>query len=563
VVQPTGLSRVRRTLSFVPDRVLTADFKAENDRIVLTRDDAFGRDPVNIMRVFELCNSNDMRPHPHTVWALRRSLRLIDDEVRAHPEANAIFLRLLTGANDVGALLHLMNETGVLGQFVPEFGRVVGMMQFNMYHSYTVDEHLIRAVDRLARIERGQLRSEHPLASQLAPTIHNRRALYVAMFLHDIAKGRPEDHSEAGAAIARTLGPRLGLTPAETELAAWLVLEHLTMSITAQQRDLSDPRTVDHFGRTVQSFERLKLLEILTEADIAAVGPNVWNGWKGQLLHTLFDETEAILAARHTRRPRPARIEAKRRAFAEHPGPVKADARQWALDHHGAPYWIRVSTEDALYHTSLVASGDPAAVIVGFRMLADRAVTEMTLIAKDAPRLLAIVAAACSAAQANVVSADVFTTDDNIAVDVFAITPLSDDPRDEKARVERIAATVRRALAEGIAIPRPPDRRPRAVREAFHHPTDVLVANDWSERYTAIEVSGLDRPELFRDLTAAIMDLSLNIRSAQIATFGERVVDVFYVTGEDAEQVTDGAEIARIRATLTAAYDRRAVARPV
>ena len=157
-----------------------------------------------------------------------------------------------------------------------------------------------------------------------------------------------------------------------------------------------------------------------------------------------------------------------------------------------------------------------------------------------------------------------FTTDDNIAVDVFAITPQSDDPRDEKARVERIGATVRRALSEHVAIPRPPERRIGAAKSAaFTHPTDVLVANDWSERYTAIEVSGLDRPELFRDLTAAIMDLSLNIRSAQIATFGERVVDVFYVTGEDGAQLSDGAEIARIRATLTSAYDRRVVARGV
>ena len=567
VVQPMGLSRMIRTLTGGTTRTLTADFHAEYDSIVLSRPDAFEADPVNMLRVFALCDENDMRPHPTTMFAMRSSLRLIDNTVRADPEANRIFLKLLTGAADPEQLLRLMNESGVLGAFVPEFGRVVAMMQFNMYHSYTVDEHLIRAMGLLSEIDRGRREQGHPLASHLIRTIHNRRALYVAMFLHDIAKGRPKDHSIEGAKIARKLGPRLGLTAAETELTAWLVEEHLVMSITAQSRDLSDPKTIDDFGSKVQSFERLKLLEILTEADIGAVGPTVWNGWKSQLLHTLYDETEAIIASGHTRRPRPARIEAAKQAFAERSHRLTPAVRDWALQHHGAPYWIRVPADDAVYHAELLGTGDPADVIVGVRMRGDRAVTEMTLIARDAPRLLAVVAAACNAAQANVVSADVFTTDDGIAVDVFGITPISDDAEDEQERVDRIVSTVRKALKDGTSVPRPSDRRPRAIKHrAFQHPTDVIVANDWSERYTAIEVSGLDRPALFRDLTAAILDLDLDVRSAQIATFGERVVDVFYVTGPAGGQITDAALTARIPDVIVEAYDhpdQRAAARSV
>jgi len=564
-VSTPNLSRMVRNLAGKGARCLSRDFRAEHDRIVAERPDVFREDPVNMLRVFELADEHDIRPHPDTLFKLRRSLRLIDADVRNDPEANRIFLRLLTESSDPETLLRLMNETGVLGAFLPCFGRVVAMMQFNMYHSYTVDEHLIRTVGMLADIEHGRADAEHPLATQLMKTIHNRRALYVAVFLHDVAKGRPRDHSLEGGRIARRLCPRLGLTPQETELVAWLIEDHLTMSITAQSRDLSDAKTIDDFASKVQSFERLKLLEILTEADIAAVGPNVWNGWKRQLLATLYDETEAIIASDHTRRPRQARIEAAKSAFADRAAAsrvIPAALSEATLQRHDNAYWIRVGTDDALYHAALMAKGDPRDVIVGCRMRSDRAVTEMTLIAPDAPRLLALVAAACASAQANVVSADIFTTSDGHAVDIFSLTPLSGDPEDETKRVERIAQTVRESLAAHALPPRPVDRRPRAVRQkAFHHATDVLIANDWSNRYTAIEVSGLDRPGLFRDLADTLLDLDLNVRSAQLATFGERVVDVFYVMGPDGRQITDAGLKEEVADRLREAYDHPAEGR--
>ncbi|WP_420394269.1 [protein-PII] uridylyltransferase [Acuticoccus sp.] len=563
VVAPIGLSRMVRSLTGSTPRVLTADFAIDVDRIVLRRPEAFRDDPVNMLRVFELADANNVRPHPNLLFELRRSLRLIDHEVRMDEEANRIFLKLLTEASEPETLLRLMNETGVLGQFVPDFGRVVAMMQFNMYHSYTVDEHLIRTVGQLARIERGDVERTHPLATHLIGTVHNRRALYVAVFLHDIAKGRPKDHSLEGARIARRLCPRLGLTAAETELVAWLVAEHLTMSITAQSRDLSDVKTIEDFAAKVQSFERLKLLEVLTEADIAAVGPTVWNGWKSQLLHTLFDEAEAVLASRHTRRPREHRIAAAKQAFAEATPDLTATQRTRWMAELGGPYWIRVKTEDAVRHAVLWAGGDARGLTVGCRVLKSSAVTEMTLIAPDVPHLLAIVAAACASTQANVVSADIFTTSADTALDVFAIRSLSDDPFDEEARVTRIARMVRDALAGGPPPARPVDRRPQPVRQrAFTHPTDVIVANDWSEGYTAVEVSGLDRPALFHDLAGALLALELNVRSAQLATFGERVVDVFYVTGPGGGQVTQLAMQKRIIEALTDAYDRPGDAAP-
>ena len=555
-VTTPNLSRMVRSLTGKGARCLSRDFRAEHDRIVAERPDVFRTDPVNMLRVFALADEHDIRPHPDTLFRLRRSLRLLDASVRDDPDANAIFLRLLTESSDPETLLRLMNETGVLGAFLPDFGKVVAMMQFNMYHSYTVDEHLIRAVGMLSDIEHGRAEAGHPLATRLMRTIHNRRALYVAVLLHDVAKGRPQDHSAEGARIARRLCPRLGLTARETDVVAWLIEDHLTMSITAQSRDLSDPKTIDDFARKVQSFERLKLLEILTETDIAAVGPTVWNGWKRQLLGTLYDETEAIIASDHTRRPRSARIEAAKAAFSERAGHLPQGTREAALARHGNAYWIRVAPDDALYHAELMAKGNPRDVIVGCRMRGDSAVTEMTLIAPDVPRLLSVVAAACASIQANVVSADIFTTSDNLAVDIFTFTPLSDDAAEESARVQRIAQTVREALLADAPLPRPVDRRPRAVRQqAFHHATDVLIANDWSDRYTAIEVSGLDRPGLFRDLADTLLDLGLDVRSAQLATFGERVVDAFYVMGPDGGQISNEAFMEAVAERLKGAYE--------
>ena len=295
----------------------TSDFRIENGRINAVGPDVFAKDPVNFIRLFALADEQQAAFAPEVLRLVRANLRLIDDSLRQNPAANRLFLRLLTDARDPAAVLRNMNEAGVLGQFIPDFRRVVSMMQFNMYHRFTVDEHLIRIIGFLSDIERGRFALEHPVSTEIIRTIDNRRALYVAALLHDIAKGRPEDHSEAGAKIARELGPRLGLTPSETETAVWLVENHLVMSTFAQSRDLNDPKTIRDFADLVQSRERLKLLLVLTVADLRAVGPGVWTGWKGQLLRTLYFETEPLLGGGHTTLSRSERVSQAQEALRE------------------------------------------------------------------------------------------------------------------------------------------------------------------------------------------------------------------------------------------------------
>ncbi len=228
------------------------DFRIENDRLSVADRDVFKRDPVNLIRLFALANATKARLHPDAIRLLRQSHRLVDDNLRNNPEANRIFLELLTGREDPAATLRSMNDSGVLGRFIPAFGKIVAMMQFNMYHHYTVDEHLIRTVGCLADIEHGTALTELPLSSELVKTIQNRRALYVAAFLHDVGKGRNEHHSIVGARTARELAPRLGLTAAETDTVVWLIEQHLTMSNIAQSRDITDPKTVRDFANIVQ-----------------------------------------------------------------------------------------------------------------------------------------------------------------------------------------------------------------------------------------------------------------------------------------------------------------------
>ena len=303
------LDRFMGALKRPAHKKLGADgFTVEVDRITVAGPDVFERDPVNLIRLYWLAERRAMPIHPDATRLVTLSLKKIDDRLRRNETANKLFIEILTSKNSPEPVLRAMNEAGVLGRFIPDFGRIVAMMQFNMYHHYTVDEHLLRAIGILSSIESGRLREEHPVASEIIASISNRTVLYVALLLHDIAKGRPEDHSIAGAAVARQLCPRLGLSSAETENVAWLVENHLVMSNTAQSRDLSDRGTIAAFAQTVQTIERLRLLLVLTVCDIRAVGPGVWNGWKGQLLRTLYWEAELLLDGRAFRhRPQAAR----------------------------------------------------------------------------------------------------------------------------------------------------------------------------------------------------------------------------------------------------------------
>ncbi len=512
----------------------TEDFLDDNNRLTIADKDVFARDPVNFIRMFRLAQKHHLVLHPDVMRLANKSLRLIDAKLRQNPEANRLFLEILT-SQDAEIILRRMNETGVLGRFVRAFGRVVAMMQFNMYHHYTVDEHLLRCIGILAEIERGS-NDEFVLASDLMRKIlpEHRTLLYVALFLHDIAKGRIEDHSIAGARIARVFCPRLGLSAAETDTVAWLIEQHLVMSTVAQSRDLSDRKTIENFAAVAQSLERMKLLTILTTADIRAVGPGVWNGWKAQLLRTLYYETEPVLTGGFSEVNRAQRV-----ALAQ--AELKAELKDWPAERidayiarHYPAYWLKVDVPHRVVHARFVQAAEDAgeSIATTFALDTTRGVTELTILAPDHPWLLSTLAGACAATGANIVDAQIFTTTDGRVLDTIAVSREFEQDDDEIRRAGRIAETIEKALSGTLKLPEVVARRSVAKGriKAFAVEPEVTINNQWSNRYTVIEVTGLDRPGLLYELTATLSKLSLNITSAHVATFGERVVDVFYVT---------------------------------
>ena len=521
--------------------VIDSHFRIDAGRMNVTDETAFAA-PANVLKLFAYADEYQAGIHPDALKHIRRSLPATAASLRDDPEANRLFLRLLIDSRDPETVLRRLNEAGVLGRFIPDFGRIVAMMQFSMYHHYTVDEHLIRAVGALSALEKGRLRDEHPVSSEIIRTLAGRRVLYVATLLHDIAKGRDEHHSIAGERIALALCPRLGLTPSETETVAWLIRHHLLMSETAQMRDLNDFKTILDFAHVVQSPERLKLLLILTVVDIRAVGPGVWNGWKGQLLRNLYWEAEPIVSGGHTAVSRKDRVAEAQQVFAGHFPDWDAERLRAYLARHYDAYWITVDERHQVAHARLIADAQARAASVATAVETDAftAITELTVYAPDHPRLLALLTGACAAAGANIVGAQIFTTTDGMALDTILIQRQFTEGADEKRRGERVAEIVRKALGgelrlkemiAGIAAP-------KGRIKAFQVAPQVIIDNDSSNRYTVIEVAGLDRTGLLYDLTEALFRLNLNIVSARITTFGERAVDVFYVNDLTGAKIT-------------------------
>ncbi len=542
-------------------------FIIDGERLTIPSEDFFEKDPTALVRLFHVAQRTELDIHPRALRRAGQSLRLIDAALRENPEANRLFLEILTSRKDPEAALRRMNEAGVLGRFIPDFGRVVAQMQYDMYHHYTVDEHTLFAIGILHKIETGQLKDEAPLSSALFPTIISRRALYLAVLLHDIAKGRGGDHSVLGEGIALKLGPRLGLSAEETETVAWLVRWHLLASSTAFKRDIGDPRTIDDFVALVQSPERLKLLLILTSADIRAVGPQVWNGWKAALLRDLYERAVEVMSGGLIAEPRAARIAAAQAAVREKL-PDFTEAEFAAFIKAGYPYyWLSFDAEIHARHARLMreaqASGAP--LVVEKRVDAKRAVTEITLYTADHPGLFSRIAGALAVSGANIVDARIMTMSNGMALDIFWVQDLAGRAFDRPDKLARLAVVFENVLTGDLKPQRELARRPAfpSRLQVFTVAPRVLIDNQASALHTVIEVNGRDRPGLLFELTRELTRLNLQISSAKISTYGEKVVDVFYVKNLFGHKVEHPAKLTEIRSTLEAvlAHSDTALAR--
>jgi len=536
-------------------------FLIEGDTIRAPRDDWFSEDPVRLIELFQLAEAERLSVHPQSMRQADRDAKLIDKTIRKVPRANALFLDLLCGRNDPESALRWMNEARVFGRFVPDFGRVNAQMQFDMYHHYTVDEHTIRAIGLVSEIERGLLEADHPRATKQIHKLSSRRAIYVAVLLHDIAKGRNGDHSVLGAGVARRLCPRFGLDQCETELVAWLVLEHLLMSRTAQKRDLTDPKTIEDFVEQVQSIDRLRFLAILTAVDIRAVGPGVWNSWKGQLLGELYDAAQERLRLGHKRRGRKERVAAKREAVRNALGDKGA-----LVDTIGElmtdAYWIAEPEDIIARNLEQYEEAEQSGEGLSIHCTVDdeRGATVVSVIAHVHPGLFYRIAGGIHLAGANIIDARIHTASNGTAIDNFLVQDSHRQPFSEPAQIERLKKGIRDALLAEVELVQKLAARPlgHLRSKAFKVAPAVTFDNDASGRFTVIEVTARDRPALLNRLAYALYQANVIVQSAHVTVYGESAADTFYVTDLLGAKVTNEERLNEIRsALLSAASDKR------
>ena len=550
-------SLTRLMPGFLKLRTSTDDFFVENGRLA-ARTGLFRENARNIIRLFHVADSKGLEIHPATLRRVTRQLDLITEDLRNDIEANRLFLDILCSNRDPERALRLMNEAGVMGRFLPEFGRVVALMQFNMYHHYTVDEHLLVTIGNIAHMERGDLKHELPLVSDLIKRVKSRQVLYVAALMHDMAKGLPGDHSEVGAAMSESVCARFGMSAADTATVSWLVRHHLTMSDAAQKRDVTDPKTVADFVQTVQTPGRLRLLLILTVADIRAVGPGVWNGWKAQLLRELYMESETLMSGGDSTPTRSARIDDAKKLLEQRLKDLPAAARQRTLARHYDNYWLAFDADDLEFHARLMHTTDEkdSKLAVGSRGETSNGVTEIVIYTPDHPGLFSRLAGAISISNGSIVGAKIFTTSDGYALDVFQVQDASGGPFGDGGRIERLRQTIIKTLGgeirpRDVLAKRPPGKR----AAAFKTRPRINFDNEASKVSTVVEMESLDRVGLLYEITRGLFETGMSISSAMVATYGELAVDTFYVRDVFGHKITHPGRLAAIEARLTRALE--------
>ncbi len=538
------------------DRALTeAGFALADGKIIAAPGHDFTHNPVLMLRIFRLARDRGLEIHPLAFRAIVRHARHVA-RIRGDAEASAIFLDLLSGKH-AAQWLRMLNEAGLITWLIPDWSRIVGLMQFDTYHVYTVDEHTIEAIGVLRQLEEGELTEVTPVASELIGQLQSRRALYVAVLLHDIAKGRNVDHSEVGAQIAQAVGPMLGLTPEETETVSWLVLHHLLISQTAFKRDIEDPKTILDIADVVQSPERLRLLLVLTVADMRAVGPKVWNGWKATLLRELYWRVAEVLAGGLSVPERDVRVARAKEAAAL----LLRDRPKEEIEHFltlGYPgYWLSFDPETHARHARMIreAQGSKAPLMVRTRVLEARAVTEVTVYAADHPGLFSRIAGALAVAGASIVDARIHTMTDGMALDTFWVQDAAGGAFDQPHRLARLSVLIEQSLSGRLRLKDEIQkvRREPARLRAVTVPPRVVIDNHASNSHTVIEVNGRDRPGLLHDVTAAISEQGLQIASAHITTYGVRAVDVFYVKDVFGLKIENERKLTSLRKALVEA----------
>ena len=535
---------------------VSSGYKTLHGRLAIVDNDAFLADKRNIMRLFDEALRSGLLIHPDALRLVAANIYLIDDDFRSDPEISETFFDVLLNHGNPERALRRMNELGVLGRYIPEFQNIVSMIQPGGYHQYTVDEHTIQCMSTLSQIERGEYREELPVASDILERGINRKALYLALLLHDTGKGSGQDHSARGAEIARAAAPRLGLSEGDAETVEWLVQNHLLMSDTCQKRDISDPRTLWNFALKVASRSRLKLLTVLTVCDIRGVGPGIWTNWKAQLLRDLYRMTHQALTEGRGDAIRIGAVDS-RQSFREATAGWPHDRVKSELSRHPDSFWQGLGTETHLVFAGLLEDISLDEIKTDAKLEPARDATRICFAMADHPGCFARIAGALSIAAANVVDAKTYTTTDGYATAVFWVQDYKGKPYG-KARFQKLLKVLDQTMKGEVNTAKALEVREKQVgstlaakrARSFVVPTEITFDNEGSDIYTIVEVDTRDRPGLMFDIAYTLFRANVTIASAVIATYGAQAVDVFYVKDMAGHKLYSEARLKSLRKKL-------------
>lgn len=542
---------------------LPPEYKEVNSRLSIADQDTFLNDRLNILRLFEVGLDTELLLHPDSMRLVAANLHLIDDKFIADPKTNEVFLGMLLNYGNPERVLRRMNEIGVLGRFIPEFNRIVALMQYNSYHHYTVDEHTIQCIAFLAKLEKGELKEDLPIATSILEKGVNRKVLYVALLLHDIGKGRNTDHSSIGAEIAKTVSPRLGLDEKETELVVWLVRHHLLMSDTSQKRDIGDPKTVINFAKIVGNRTKLKLLTVLTVCDIMGVGPGVWNHWKAQMLRDLYNFTHSVLTDGSVNFSSYFDVEESKKIVSTLLAELKHTNPEGAINRHGDPFWRSLAPEVQIKFIELLDQVRDEETAFDFTQDETRGATRLCMVRKYFPDLFSNFAGILALINVNIVDAKSYTTSDGYLTSAFWLQDTNNKPY-EKVKINRLSSQVQKftsdlkLLAEKLNQPNvlhKPARFKKATK--FTVPTEITFDNEGSDLHTIVEVDTQDRPGLLYDLVQTLNNRGITVVSSVIATYGAQAVDVFYVKDRSGLKIISDSRLDNLRKHLLDAINQK------
>jgi [protein-PII] uridylyltransferase len=525
------------------------DFVLSGQRLLIPDSKQVEKDPLLMLRLFHTAQAHGLDVHPTSLRHVHRNLRRFGRKQRENPEAVRLFKGMLFSPKNPDAILRQMLEVGLLARMIPEFVRITGQMQYDRYHVYTVDEHTLKAIAALVAIESGTLRETFPLATQLMPQAHSSRAaLYLAMLLHDIGKGEGNQLIK-GAELAAVIARRLQCSEGEIALVVWLVRNHLLMSETAFKRDLDDPKTMTDFIEAVQSPERLRLLLLITAADIHAVGPNVWNGWKGALLRELYARALAAMGGSEAQGEPSEGDRAQLMSLLREQGKWDIEVIRAFVDRIApAALFTRPPERQLVLATVYFEYCAAQHPVISVESDQFRSVTRMTLAAPAQGSLLHQAAGVCALLGASIIWARLMTTRDDVcwlSMGLQEVTGEAFAPEKLATFTERLASAQRGEIDFEAALLK---CRPRYFHKthAFEQPPRALIDNTLSATHSVIEISGADRIGLLHDIALALARLNVVIGSAQVATYGRRAVDVFYVKDAFGHQLTHPARRAEV-----------------